>query len=119
MGTSLYHTSLTADCPGAQQNLGNSAWNIVSGRVFVLVTELQSPFHQGLYCRHSECDDLKEMLLLLAASAQMRMGSLGQEDPLEKGMATPSCILAWRIPWTEGAWQATVHRVTKSWTQLK
>ena len=28
--------------------------------------------------------------------------SLGQENPLEKGMATPSSILAWRIPWTEG-----------------
>ena len=26
--------------------------------------------------------------------------SLGQEDPLEKGMATHSSILAWRIPWT-------------------
>ena len=25
----------------------------------------------------------------------------GQEDPLEKGMATHSSILAWRIPWTE------------------
>ena len=30
------------------------------------------------------------------------MGSiLGQEDPLEEGMATHSSILAWRIPWTE------------------
>ena len=27
--------------------------------------------------------------------------SLGQEDPLEKEMATQSSILAWRIPWTE------------------
>ena len=27
--------------------------------------------------------------------------SLGQEDPLEKGMVTHSSILAWRIPWTE------------------
>ena len=27
--------------------------------------------------------------------------SLGQEDPLEKGMATHSSILVWRIPWTE------------------
>ena len=27
--------------------------------------------------------------------------SLTQEDPLEKGMSTPSSILAWRIPWTE------------------
>jgi hypothetical protein len=41
--------------------------------------------------------------------------SLGQEDPLEKGIATHSSILAWRIPWTE---EATVHRVTKSQTRL-
>ena len=41
--------------------------------------------------------------------------SLGQEDPLEKEMATDSSILAWEIPWTEGAWRATVHGVTKSW----
>ena len=27
--------------------------------------------------------------------------AVGQEDPLEKGMATHSSILAWRIPWTE------------------
>ena len=27
--------------------------------------------------------------------------SLGQEDPLEEGMATHSSILAWRIPWTD------------------
>ena len=31
----------------------------------------------------------------------MPLQSLGQEDPLEKGMATHSSILAWRIPWTE------------------
>ena len=29
--------------------------------------------------------------------------SLGQEDPLEKGIATHSSILAWRVPWTEEA----------------
>ena len=29
--------------------------------------------------------------------------SLGQEDPLEEGMATQSSILVWRIPWTEEA----------------
>ena len=28
--------------------------------------------------------------------------SLGQEDPLEEGMATHSSVLAWRFPWTEG-----------------
>ena len=42
--------------------------------------------------------------------------SLGWEDPLEKGMATHSSILAWRIPWT--AEPGRVHEVTKSWTQL-
>ena len=35
--------------------------------------------------------------------------SLGQEDPLEEGMATHSSILAWRIPMDRGAWRATVH----------
>jgi len=34
---------------------------------------------------------------------------LGWEDPLEKGMATHSSVLAWRIPMDRGAWQATVH----------
>ena len=42
--------------------------------------------------------------------------SLGSEDPLEEGMATHSSILAWRILMDRGAWQATVHGVTKSWT---
>ena len=32
---------------------------------------------------------------------EMWVGSLGQEDPLEKEMATHSIILAWEIPWTE------------------
>ena len=39
----------------------------------------------------------------------MPVGSLGQEDPLEKGMATYSSILAWRNLWTAGDWWATVH----------
>jgi len=32
---------------------------------------------------------------------EMWVQSLGQEDPLEKGIETHSSILAWRIPWTE------------------
>ena len=35
-----------------------------------------------------------------------------------EGTATHSNILAWKIPMDRGAWQATVHGVTKSWTQL-
>ena len=40
--------------------------------------------------------------------------SLGQEDSLEKGMATHSSILAWRTPMNRGAWWATVHGVAKN-----
>ena len=41
----------------------------------------------------------------------------GWEDPLEEGMAIHSSILVWRIPVDRGAWQATVHGVTKSQTR--
>ena len=43
--------------------------------------------------------------------------SLGQEDPPEKGMATHSSILAWRIPWTQET-ARLVHGVSKSRTRL-
>ena len=48
---------------------------------------------------------------------ETRVWSLGREDPLEKGMAAHSSLLAWRIPWTEEPGQAIVYRVAKSWTQ--
>ena len=38
----------------------------------------------------------------LSVMQETHVRSLGWEDPLEKGMATHSSILAWRIPWTEG-----------------
>ena len=37
----------------------------------------------------------------LPAMQETQVQSLGQEDPLEEGMATHSSTLAWRIPWTE------------------
>ena len=43
----------------------------------------------------------------------MQVQSLGWKDPLEREMATHPHILAWEIPWTRGARQATVHEVTK------
>ena len=42
--------------------------------------------------------------------------SLGQENPLEKGKATHSNILAWGIPMDRGTWRATVQGVAKSQT---
>ena len=50
------------------------------------------------------------MVKNLPAMEQTQVQSLGREDPLEKGMATHSSVLAWRIPWTE----ATVHGVANS-----
>ena len=52
----------------------------------------------------------------LPAMQETRVRCLDWEDPLEEGMTTHSSILAWRIPMDRGAWQATVHGVTKSWT---
>ena len=49
---------------------------------------------------------------------ETQVQSLGQEEVLEKEMATHSSILSWRIPMDRGAWQATVHGVAKSRTQL-
>ena len=48
--------------------------------------------------------------------------SLGQKDPLEKGMATHSSILAWEIPWTKepGRLQSIgSHRVRNDWSDLQ
>ena len=42
-----------------------------------------------------------QMVKNLPAVREIRIPSLAQEDPLERGMATLSSILAWRIPWTE------------------
>ena len=55
-------------------------------------------------------DSLLSLLLILPGGSVIKnlpavqepwVQSLGQEDPLDKGMATQSSILAWRIPWTE------------------
>ena len=42
-----------------------------------------------------------QMLKNLPAMQETQVLSLGQEDPLEKGVATHSTVVAWRIPWTE------------------
>ena len=49
-----------------------------------------------------------QMVKDLSAMLENWVQSLGQEDPLEKGVATHSSILAWGIPDRE-AWWATVH----------
>ena len=61
---------------------------------------------------------MAQMVKNLPAMQETWVQSLGWEDPLEEGMAIHSSILAWRIPIDRGTWQATVHGVAKSRTQL-
>ena len=49
----------------------------------------------------------------LPAMLETWVQSLGRENPMEKGMATHSNILAWRIPWTEGSQKVGYDLVTK------
>ena len=52
---------------------------------------------------------------------EMRVQSLGWEDPLEKGMATHSSILAWRIPWAKepGGLQSKGHKESDTTERLR
>ena len=54
----------------------------------------------------------------LPAMRQTWVQSLGWEDPLEEGMATPSHILAWRIPMDRGAWRGRVGVLLTAACQL-
>ena len=56
---------------------------------------------------------MAQMVKNLPAMQETGIWSLGWEDPLEKGMAIHSSILAYRILWTE-SWQAEVHGVAES-----
>ena len=58
-----------------------------------------------------------QMIKNLPAMQETRVQSLGWEDPPEKGMATPSSILAWRIPWTEEPGGLQTMGL-QSWTQM-
>ena len=61
---------------------------------------------------------MAQILKNLPAMQETWAGSLGQEDSLEKGMATHSSVLAWRIPWTEepgGLQSMGSQRVGQDW----
>ena len=66
----------------------------------------------------NRASQVARMVKNLPVMQETTVRSLGWEDPLEKGMATHSSILAWRIPWTEepGGVQSMVpHRVGHDW----
>ena len=61
---------------------------------------------------------MAQMVNNLSAIQETRVRSLGQEDSLEKGMATHSSILAKENSMDRGVWRATARGVTKSRAQL-
>ena len=74
--------------------------------------KLKNKAHEDM-CVLSDVNSLAAQLVEnLPAMWETWFQSLGREDPLEKGKATYSSVLAWRIPWT------VVHGVAKSWTRL-
>ena len=82
-----------------------------SGRAESLFTPAISPHFRSTR-GYPSCSVVKN----LPAKQEMRVRSLGQEDPLEKEIATHSSILAWKNTMDREAWRATVHGVTKSST---
>ena len=60
------------------------------------------------------------MVKNLPAMQEIRVQSLSQEDPLEKEVASHSCVLAWRISWTEepGGLQSFGHKELDTTEQL-
>ena len=80
-------------------------WSISGVSVFFLLTYL------CILCQHHSISIIVAFKVLnMPAMQEIWAWSLSWDDPLEKGKATHSSILAWRIPW--------VHGVTKSQTRL-
>ena len=71
-----------------------------------------------LTCEWIQASLVVQMVKILSAMQETVVRSLGWEDPLEEDLGTHSIFLVWRIPTDRGAWQATVHGVAKSGTQL-
>jgi len=83
--------SHSSHIPSAQWPLGAVA--ALSGG-----TEMAHGLGESATCRASL---EAQMAMNLPIMRETQAQSLGQEDPLEEGMATYSSVLAWRIPWTE------------------
>ena len=84
-------------------------WGAISFSDNKFVPRLILPMRKEILCSRLFYDSLHgkraslvtQMVKNLPATQEIRVRSLSQEDLLEKGMATPSSILAWKIPWTE------------------
>ena len=86
-----------------------------SGRQGSFPREYYKRKKSGIKCILSCCQVaslVTQMVKSLPEMQETQVQSLGQEDPLEKGMATHSSILAWRIPWPVEPGGLLTHRDT-------
>ena len=101
------------------------AWTIIGSSdifhgvgLYHVLTEKMNAQHESWELCFLWRIPVTQMVKNLPAMRETRLLSLGQKDPLEKGMATLSGILDWRIPWTEeptGLQSIGPHRVEHSW----
>ena len=80
--------------------------------VFLIKIQVKSDFLEP--CASLVAQIVKSLLTIQETWVQ----SLGWENPLQKGMATHSSILAWRIPWTKEP-DGLQSMELQSWTQLR
>ena len=113
----LQVNSLPFEPPGKPKNTGVGSLSLLQGNL--LTQELnwgllhcRWGLYQWSYCvcvciymctplQYSWASLVAQTVKNLSAMQETRVQSLGLEDPLEKGKATHSSVLAWRIPWTE------------------
>ena len=91
MGICAIHSSIPAILPFYCHDSYCSTSLSLSIRLF---------FYKGLWAKNNEDSPVAQMVENFACNMQTQVQCLGQEDPLEKGMATHSSILVWRIPRT-------------------
>ena len=77
----------------------NRRWLVMGSEFIFRVNILKTTFKGWVSCELYLL--VAQMVKNLPAMQETQVWSLGWEDPLEKGMATPSSVLAWEIPWTE------------------
>ena len=82
-----------------------------------LFTKLQCPSLLPAY-RNLSCSSVVKNPPAAQETQETGVQSLGQEDPLEKEMATCSSTLAWKTPWVEEPGRLQSKRVIRSWTWL-
>ena len=101
-------------CSDPSHAVGISFWELVC----LWLSHNRQQYMLVLVTQPSPASLVAWMVKNLPATQELQVWSLSWEDPLEKGMATDSSILAWRIPWTEepgGLWSMGLQRVKHDW----